>query len=138
MPKRIQRKRTKGWKMPPDTIYVGRPSVFGNTFGGSHWVDLATGDVVEEGSPNALPESLRAYREWVLSGIENRPSRTGHLSGALDATLGYPERSKLVAALPKLRGKDLACWCPLSDEQGNPIPCHADILLDILKEIANV
>lgn len=27
---RIQRKRTKGWKMPPNTIYVGRPSRWGN------------------------------------------------------------------------------------------------------------
>jgi hypothetical protein len=26
-PKRIQRKRTKGWKMPPNTVYVGRPSI---------------------------------------------------------------------------------------------------------------
>jgi hypothetical protein len=28
----------------------------------------------------------------------------------------------------ELRGKDLACWCPLG------VPCHADVLL----EIANV
>ena len=25
----------------------------------------------------------------------------------------------------ELRGKDLACWCPLD------APCHADVLLDI-------
>lgn len=30
MPKRIQRKRTRGWKMPANTVYVGRPGVFGN------------------------------------------------------------------------------------------------------------
>lgn len=30
MAERIQRKRTKGWKMPPNTVYVGRPSRFGN------------------------------------------------------------------------------------------------------------
>ena len=29
-PKRIQRKRTKGWRMPPNTEYVGRPSKWGN------------------------------------------------------------------------------------------------------------
>lgn len=29
-PIRIQRKRTKGWKMPPNTIYVGRPTQWGN------------------------------------------------------------------------------------------------------------
>jgi len=32
MPKRIQRKRTKGWRMPPNTVYVGRPSKWGNPF----------------------------------------------------------------------------------------------------------
>ena len=31
-PVRIQRKRTKGWKMPPNTIYVGRGSTWGNPF----------------------------------------------------------------------------------------------------------
>jgi hypothetical protein len=32
MPKRIQRKRTKGWRMPDNTVYVGRGSKFGNAF----------------------------------------------------------------------------------------------------------
>lgn len=32
MPKRIQRKRSKGWRMPPDAIYVGRPTKWGNPF----------------------------------------------------------------------------------------------------------
>jgi hypothetical protein len=30
MPKRIQRKRTKGWRMPPNTVSVTRPGPFGN------------------------------------------------------------------------------------------------------------
>ena len=30
MPQRIQRKRTKGWKMPAGTVYVGRGSKWGN------------------------------------------------------------------------------------------------------------
>lgn len=29
---RIQRKRTKGWRMPEGAVYVGRPTVFGNPF----------------------------------------------------------------------------------------------------------
>ena len=29
-PARIQRKRTKGWKMPANTVYVGRGSRWGN------------------------------------------------------------------------------------------------------------
>ena len=30
MPKRIQRKRTKGWRMPEGAVYVGRPTKWGN------------------------------------------------------------------------------------------------------------
>lgn len=32
MAKRIQRKRTKGWKMPEGAVYVGRPTRWGNPF----------------------------------------------------------------------------------------------------------
>jgi hypothetical protein len=32
MPKRIQRKRTKGWRMPEGAVYVGRPTKWGNPF----------------------------------------------------------------------------------------------------------
>ena len=31
-PKRIQRKRTKGWRMPEGAIYVGRGSRWGNPY----------------------------------------------------------------------------------------------------------
>ena len=31
-PGRVQRRRVRGWKMPPNTVYVGRPTKWGNTF----------------------------------------------------------------------------------------------------------
>ena len=31
-PQRIQRKHSKGWRMPPNTVYVGRPTKWGNPF----------------------------------------------------------------------------------------------------------
>jgi hypothetical protein len=31
-PKRIQRSRAKGWKMPANAIYVGRPTIWGNPY----------------------------------------------------------------------------------------------------------
>ena len=31
-PRRIQLKRTKGWRMPPNTVKVCRPSIWGNPF----------------------------------------------------------------------------------------------------------
>jgi hypothetical protein len=32
LPKRIQRRRTRGWKMPADAVYVGRPTRWGNPY----------------------------------------------------------------------------------------------------------
>ena len=32
IPQRIQRQRTKGWKMPRNTVYVGRGSQWGNPY----------------------------------------------------------------------------------------------------------
>jgi len=31
----------------------------------------------------------------------------------------------------ELAGRDLACWCRLTDEQGRRVPCHADVLLQV-------
>lgn len=31
-PRRVRRMRMKGWKMPPNTVYVGRGSKWGNPF----------------------------------------------------------------------------------------------------------
>ena len=32
IPKRIQLRRTKGWRIPPNTVVVSRPSKWGNPF----------------------------------------------------------------------------------------------------------
>lgn len=47
---RIQRKRTKGWRMPPNAVYVGRPTKWGNPF-----------QVAELG----LETALAKYRAWL-------------------------------------------------------------------------
>lgn len=40
--------------------------------------------------------------------------------------LNRPEQADKRAAIrAELRGKDLACWCPLDE------PCHADVLLEL-------
>ena len=110
MPTRVQRKRTKGWRMPPGTIYVGRPTVWGNPFGSDG---------------GNIGDAVVAFREYVMSGLENRPSTTGHFAAAADATQGYPRRKRIIDSLPQLRGKNLACWCKPG------APCHADVLLEI-------
>lgn len=32
IPIRVQRKRAKDWEMPANTVYVGRPTIWGNPF----------------------------------------------------------------------------------------------------------
>lgn len=53
MPKRIQRRRTKGWRMPEGAIYVGRPTRWGNPY-------RITGM-----SADARAQAVQNYREAV-------------------------------------------------------------------------
>lgn len=100
-PRRIQRKRTKGWRMPPATRYVGRGTYFGNPW-----------DARIFGQENAVAR----FGEWMA--VE----RLFPLAIATGPVWARPEPSQIQR---DLRGKDLACWCPLSE------PCHADVLLEI-------
>jgi hypothetical protein len=100
MPKRIQRQRTKGWRMPEGAIYVGRPSRWGNPF-----------RVWPSGGPEYSPTAAAAVA-----------SHRAFIKGVWRA---HPEW------FAPLRGHDLACWCPLEDENGNRVPCHADVLLEL-------
>lgn len=100
-PRRIQRKRAKGWRSPAGSVYVGRPTVFGNPW--------ALSDLRCQGERAGL---VALYREWLAYKVDD-----------------YPEaRSRLFACLSELRGKDLACWCPLP-EAGQVDHCHAAVLL---------
>ncbi len=104
-PQRIQRRRSKGWRMPDGAIYVGRPSKWGNPYritsarmvvdpwGHEHYC--------EDGAARAV--AVRLYRE--------------------DVWYGRAPFDELDPA--ELVGKDLVCWCPIDQ------PCHADVLLEL-------
>lgn len=113
-PKRIQRKRTKGWRMPPDAVYVGRPSRWGNPYvvGAVLW-DRSL--YVTDGVVRDAQHAVDLYRRWLVGSAGG--VRTGHgpITSAF-LTMGDPR---------ELCGRDLACWCPLDS------PCHADVLLEV-------
>lgn len=46
-----------------------------------------------------------------------------YVRSRLTSGVGYP--------LAALRGKNLACWCPLIDAHGKAVPCHATVLLEL-------
>lgn len=105
-PKRIQRERTKDWKMPENTVCVGRPSKWRNP---CHLIGKYT--VVDE---NGYHHHCAAGE---ARGVAVRLFREALYNGYLDIDVVDIEES--------LRGKDLACWCDLD------LPCHADVLLEI-------
>lgn len=96
-PRRIQRKREKGWRSPPGAVYVGRRTKWGNPY-------RVFGTVTAQ-------MAVDAYALAVRAGYDNVPG---------------PEEIRA-----ELAGKDLTCWCPLTDKDGHPVPCHADVLLQI-------
>ncbi|MEU7787702.1 DUF4326 domain-containing protein [Amycolatopsis sp. NPDC049159] len=117
-PKRIQRKRTAGWRMPEGAVYVGRPSKWGNP------IDLS--DVGSQ-FPSLDDEQVarmvvRDFQALAARGELSFPNWqfVGGRRGPVAWT--YPSVAEIRA---ELAGRDLACWCPLDQ------PCHAELLLEI-------
>ena len=109
-PRRIQRKRTKGWRMPPNTVYVGRPTVFANI-----WSARQLGQ----------RRAVEMFRAW-LAGERLRDYLPDGFVIPISALLGLDcARDELLRRLPELRGKNLCCWCPLDQS------CHVDVLLEM-------
>ncbi len=102
MPIRIQRKRTRGWRKPPNSVCVTRGGPWGNPF--VVRTDLEPGAKIGA-SYSAVPtvdDAIACFRLWA------------------EADADYIARAR-----KNLCGKDLACFCPLND------PCHADVLLEL-------
>lgn len=99
MPNRVQLKRSKGWKMPADTVKIDRTTRWGNPF-----------TPQEHGS---IAAAVALYGQWMVG---SAAAPDGKLPPAADDIR------------QALRGKNLACWCPLDG------PCHADMLLKIAND----
>ena len=119
-PKRIQRKRTKGWRMPPGAIYVGRGSRWGNPFKIGEVGDLW----FVAGKAQYLSYETRGWRGSFLTRWRAEAVAVEMYAEALDA-------GQLCFTVDdvrcELRGHDLCCWC-------GDGPCHADVLLEIVNE----
>lgn len=95
MPKRIQMRRDRPWRREhPGAVIVARPSKWGNPFKvGDHGIE-------------DREDAVLAFDVWAGHRMDHRCGDKG-----------------VFADLAELRGRDLACWCPLNQ------PCHADVLL---------
>lgn len=125
-PKRVQRKRTKGWRMPENTVSVCRPGKWGNPY--------AVQPVDRHGlypyGFRVRPEpSVAAFRQ-VYNTVPEAAARAVHLYRRdIENSMLGPEVYERITA--ELAGKNLACWCPLDQ------PCHADVLLEIANQAAS-
>jgi len=82
-PQRIQLRRTKGWRMPPDTVKVDRSTPWGNPF-----VVGRDGDQAE------------CFALFVCL-----------LAGECGSATERAYHDRAVANRDRLKGKNLACWC---------------------------
>jgi len=117
LPTRIERRRTKHFKLPPNTVCITRGTAFGNPIKVGEWwvmhVD-GLGKLRFRHSQNEFTgatyiEDNQMAVEWYRQWIEHHP-------------LDYDQRKRLETA------DHLACFC-------KPVePCHGDVLLDILRK----
>ncbi|AQT81982.1 hypothetical protein B1R94_26065 [Mycolicibacterium litorale] len=107
MPQRVQRRRMAGKPgMPPGAVYVGRPSRWGNPW------------TARPGNKNSAAVAAAFFSAWL--NFDPTPALGDRASGDM-----VMRRARILNDLWELRGRDLACWCPLDQ------PCHADVLLEL-------
>ena len=140
-PKRIQRCRTKGWRMPEGAISVTRPGVWGNPFIIGKDSGIFPGEVLVP--TIRLATSLRYYRHMIECYLGPEMHPHGH-DWTERCHRHFHNLHPEDAAQRYLRGHDLACWCRLCPEHaaGLPLgvtceacrPCHATVLLELAND----
>ena len=118
---RIQRKRTRGWKMPKSAIYVGRPSKWGNPFKVGYLIKIGKG-----GNTGGFCW-LRCLEEKYNDGSFIKVKDKDHAVELYREYLSkYPLREEEINKFKKY--DYIACWCKLTEK------CHGDVLIEILKQ----
>lgn len=112
-PIRVQLKRVKGWKLPPNTVSVTRPGYYGNPY-------------KIDGDPATLPFVVVSNIKSELNGPLTREQVVEAFEIYLDKHADG--KRKLETARREIVGKNLACFCKLDKV------CHADIWLKKLNE----
>lgn len=123
-PRRIQRRRVRGWRMPDGAVYVGRPTRWGNPYSVGGFVVIHADHGTEAGLTHDLEGTLGITVDQAVDGFRD-------LMALRLATPPYDNdwedeyHGRWTRLVESLRGRDLACWCPLDS------PCHADVLLEL-------
>jgi len=124
-PSRIRLLRSKGWRIPANTVKVDRTTAWGNPF-----------DAREYGRDLALHLfDYTARGCWSPANVMDVDEPTSFmLHEAHCRWLRRIGGDPVARARAELRGKNLACWCGLPRHGGGDDACHAAILLKIANE----
>lgn len=124
MPKRIQRKREKDWRIADysnNYVMIHRPFKLGNPFDWTVYVGkpvrLLNGDLRRATPELAKEHAQRMFRSWLFR------------KGAFLVSHDDVTHQSYLAELEKHRGKDVVCFCK-PDE-----PCHGDVILEYWERI---
>jgi hypothetical protein len=121
IPQRIQRKRVKGYKQPPNTRYCGRGTKFGNPF-----------ILTDDGWVMYKNINKNISNPWIYWSITGGFNKTDIVELYKIWIKGGLSDCKLLPSPPnlsELKNYDyLSCFCPLDQ------PCHVDVLIKLLKK----
>ena len=123
LPVRVQRKRTKGFKLPENTVCVTRGTKWGNPFkviGDMVYLDVSyRREMLTNGRYIGQSKDWDVVKmfEYILTIEFSHDVDINHWINHFDAL-----------DISELKGKNLACFCPLDKL------CHADVLLKLANE----
>lgn len=134
-PKRIQRSRAKGARIPDGAIYVGRGrSAYGRWGNPIRIVPERSERGIKMFRVTGSPMDLHGGPSYVQLETARYFAAKQFESDLLNGNFGdrYPSVEEIRA---ELAGKDLACWCPLPDRLRSGAldhdACHGAVLLEI-------
>jgi hypothetical protein len=120
MPKRIQMTRQHPWRADnPDAVVVARPTKWGNPFKVTRMRDAVDGVLVW-----FVDDTRDPGRSTLAAFGQGRSDEPEYLAFSV-AVEAFEREVAPTLDVAALRGRDLACWCPLDQ------PCHADVLLEL-------
>ena len=115
--KRVQRSRRKGSVMPQGSVYVGRPTIWGNPF---------------QARNCGHAKSVILHDRWLRGHLGALSlEHMGFCPAEVEAL--YRLRERVLVSIHQLAGKDLACWCPTTSRW-----CHAELLLKLAAHYAEI
>lgn len=139
LPRRHQRTRLKGSRLPKGVKYCGRPGIYGNPWvvhRDSLWAPSGRPWRVSCGDFHHDPAYFATKRDAAQAAVDSFAEWIAH--DTLDPSQWINslivQHTYLLAALDRreLAGKDLACWCPLAGDDGFSWPCHVNTILRIV------